>query len=188
MARKKTAIRPVSTSNNLDGPSQLIVQLIQDKYDRLVEDLHDEVEENKGNIEKTKEMIEQRCKEAKQDALAQVDTFFKMNDKRIDAIDDALRGSEDRMGMFEMIRRHQVYVRVMGAAIILLLGFRIWGLGLNDIIKPIIKKIGPAETEQIEGNQQETTKEDKETLETLEPPIMPKPRPSTHRSRRGFSL
>lgn len=130
----------VENNNNSES---LIIKLIQDRYDLLITQIQEDLKGSKVEIQKVKDHLEL----AKTDITNKLQTYALTQEKRIDFLDDALRGSDDRVGMFEIIRKHQVYFRVIFICLTLLLGIKLWGFGIEDVVMSLFSDSKPAATQ-----------------------------------------
>ena len=94
------------------------------------------------------ERIEKDCKKSKEDLKNEISTTKLVISNNLDKVDLTLRGN-GKVGLQEQVRSQAKQIKILFMLIILLLGFKVFGSGLNEVIKGLLDK-PKTETKKIE--------------------------------------
>jgi len=93
------------------------------------------IDDNTKEIER----VESDLKKSKEELKSEISTTKLSISNNLDKVDLTLRGN-GKVGLQEQVRSTQKHIRVIYACIILLFGFKIFGTGLNEVIKGLVPK------------------------------------------------
>tara|TARA_Y100000310_G_scaffold275978_1_gene292796 strand:- start:8560 stop:8961 length:402 start_codon:yes stop_codon:yes gene_type:complete len=113
-----------SSSNRNNQSSDEILRLYKESNDKDVSDL-------KKAIEKLEEEVFTEIEETHN----HIETLEATLHSKLDGMDTVLRGDKDYAGLIEQQRWSTLKIRVISISIVLLLGFKIFDMGLDDILK-----------------------------------------------------
>lgn len=102
------------------------------KYIELLEKQRDrEIHELKKAQEKELDLLKSANVELKHN-IEQTNSFITQRvEQKFDSFDTALRGN-GKIGVYEQMRNIRMQVRVLAGCVLLLAGFKVWGLGLQE--------------------------------------------------------
>lgn len=101
-----------------------------------------------GQIDEIKDLINTKNREFG-DRLSTVEN--KINIK-LDAVDEALRGN-GRIGLFEQIRNINTKIKVIFTCVIVLFGFKLWGLGMDEWVRSFFRREAHASSSLVQPQQ-----------------------------------
>lgn len=104
--------------------SAQVLSMIKDQHDR-------EMGRLESSMNSHFDQLSSQIKDVGENINDRIDSLDMRVKGEIDSIDKALRGN-GRIGLFEQMRNAHTKVRIIFVILVLLLGFKIWGLGFDE--------------------------------------------------------
>ena len=112
--------------------------ILKDTHDREIERVEEKIEEKFNTLSEDINSVSQETQKTKKELSDKIDVFSKTNEIKLDEIDETFRGN-GKIGIFEQLRNIRTYIKIIFILIMLLYGFKVWGLGLDDFVKSFIE-------------------------------------------------